>query len=200
MGPIIRRSGRGGGDGTRWIDPVGATEPAVAASGGRLGRRLRDECRRQQPQILEGAVGVGRNGLDRDVVRPGVAVLADAGDNRVDITPRDERVDQAVATLAGNIGIAEPHLPEVIHVVRQLEVAGEMLPARGSRSGGIGLDDHRLLRGQDWSPAEDRARALRVLGSDEIGMGTVGVITRQLQHSRAQSRDPATDSGPNHGK
>ena len=47
----------------------------------------------------------------------GVVVLGDPRRNRVDVAPHDQRVDQAVAALAGQIVVGESQAPEVGDIV-----------------------------------------------------------------------------------
>src|ERR1035437_1580744 len=60
--------------------------------------------------------------LDTDLVCPRGEVSPDALDDRADVAPRDERVDEAVAPVTGKVLIAPAQAPEIVHVAGQREV------------------------------------------------------------------------------
>ena len=79
-----RRAGRDGGEG--------------GAGYGRGGLCQLAERRGEQPPLLVGhPTFLGRQYLDGDMVGAGFEVLADSSDDRVDVTPRNQGIDEGVA-------------------------------------------------------------------------------------------------------
>jgi hypothetical protein len=113
--------------------------------------------------------------LDADLVGAAVEVCLNAPDDSVDIAPGNDRVDEAVAAVTDEVGIAPAQSLQVVHVVWQREIAlgkGASYPApfgRVSREHGRLLDQERF-------GAEVPAGERRVFDGDEVGMGTVGAL------------------------
>src|SRR6266568_8167623 len=99
-------------------------------------------------------MGVRVEYLDTDVVCSCVAVLLDAFHDGLRVAPGDECVNQAVAAAVGEVGIREAVPAQVGGVVRQRQVATQMLSSNLTRPDWIGLDDRRLFGDQEFSGAE----------------------------------------------
>src|SRR5947209_10524596 len=138
---------------------------------------------------------IRRHHLDADVVGAGVAVLAHAGGDRFGVSPRDHRIDEPLAAARAQVVVAEPEPPQIVRVVRKLEIALEV-PARARpRTCGISLEYDALLGREQRAASEDLSRTPRVLGSHEVRMCAGGAVTRQLEHSRAERRHHAIVRG-----
>ena len=124
---------------------VASVRTRGAAVDARCGR-LRDERGRELAPVGAGHLVVGADHLDAHVVGAGVAHRPDAGRDRVEVAPRDDRVDEPVAPLLGEVVVAVAELAQVVRVVRQADVD------RGVPAGG------RARRRRDRCRARPRAR------------------------------------------
>ena len=148
-------------------------------------RRMRPApgCRRRQ-RSLEAAAAE----LDADVVGASVEVLARSLGDGGRVAPGDDRIDEAIAALAGQVVVARS--PAGAGCRRSSAVRGSDGEGAGDapRLGRVGLQDGRHLDRQAGLRAEDRARHGGVLDGHEVGMGAVRPLGRQLEHAWARGR------------
>src|SRR5438128_8687461 len=76
--------------------------------------------------------------LNADVIRARLPVLADAPDERIFIAPRDQRADESIRPIVGELAVVEARAPPTVHVVAQAEIwaqtgARDLAGARGVR-------------------------------------------------------------------
>src|SRR4029453_6742594 len=123
----------------------------------RRGGRSAFQHRRSEPAPLRKRqrARVGGQHLDAHVVRTGVVVGADAGPDRIDVAPRDDGVDQAIAAAVTDVLVREAEGGEVVHVVRKSEVHGHVRAGYGARGRRIGLENGRLLGREQRTRADD---------------------------------------------
>ena len=87
----------------------------------------------------------------------GLAVLAHPLGDGLLVTPRDQRVDQAVAAGSGDVGVVEPVTAPVVYVVGQPEVGRHVLSGDVAGLRGIGFEDHTLFGRQQRAGTQDLA-------------------------------------------
>ena len=100
--------------------------------------------------------------------------------------PRNDGVDQSITSAVVELvgGESLPH--EVVAIVRLCEISAEMHPGDAPGFAGIGLEQHLLVGRENLVRTEDRARARRVIGRDEVGVRTVGLLGGEGQHLRTE--------------
>lgn len=128
----------------------------------------------------------------------GLDVGLELVDDGVQVTPEDEIVDDAVAA-AGDLllGVAQP--AELGDVVLGVQVRMQMLA--GDRAGlvGVGLEQHRVLGGQERVRPEGLARLGGVRHVDVVGLRTGGAFAGQLEHLGAVGSHDAARRSPGQG-
>jgi len=111
------------------------------------------------------------------MVRPGLFVLVDPPNDGVLVPPRDDRVEQSVAD-RGQIVLSEAAAKQIVGVVRQCQIGTQPVGSDGACLIVVVGEEHRLLGKQQRACAEHRPGLARVIGCDEVGMGTAGTRCR----------------------
>ena len=92
--------------------------------------------------------------LHADVVGAGIVMRLHARGDRLLVAPGDQGVDQPVGATVGEVVLGEAEPQEVVGVVRQHQVAGEVLAGDLAGLGPVGLEDDALLGGDERAGAE----------------------------------------------
>ena len=121
------------------------------------------------------------------MVGAGLVVLGDPGRHLLRVPPRDQRVDQPVASRAGQVVLGEAQPQPVAGVVGQGQVPGEHAAGDAPRLVRVRLQDHRLLGREQRLRPEDLPSPVRVLGCDQVRVRAGGAVPGQLQHPRPES-------------
>ena len=118
-----------------------------------------------------------------------VLVLAHPRADLLDASLRVQGVDEAVAAAIGEIGlaVAQP-LPDG-HVVRKLQVEGEILACAGTRLLDGASEHDAQLGGDDRERAEGVAHDGRVLDRHHVRVHAQRALARELHHLRAERGD-----------
>lgn len=87
------------------------------------------------------------------------------------VAPGEDRVDEPVAAAVRDIGLLEAEAEEVVGVVGEFEIAGQIGAGDLAGAGRVLLQDDLELRGEQRALAEDLAGLRGVLGGDEVGDG-----------------------------
>jgi hypothetical protein len=106
-------------------------------------------------------------------------------------TGGDEAVDEAVGAGRREVGVVEAEPPQLVQLVRQVQVVLEPLPGDGAGRGPVPLHDDPLRDGEERLRAEDGAGPGGVLGGDEEGQQPVGPPCGELgQPGRVRAEHP----------
>ena len=116
------------------------------------------------------------------MIGAGVAVLLEARRRCGLVAPNDEGVDQTVGSAVGNVLFGESLTPPVIGIVRQAEVATEVLTGEGARLRWIRLEHNRLLAGDEPVLPDAVPRLPGELRRDQVRVGPGRPRARQLEH------------------
>ena len=104
----------------------------------------------------------------------------------------EERVDEAIASRLGYVGIGETQAFPTVDVIAQTEVDAEGSARRGARLLGVGGQHNRLLGGDEHVRPQQLPRLSRVLRRRQVRMRARRAVSGQLQHFRSQRGDDAT--------
>ena len=110
------------------------------------------------------------------MVRARRVMVRDPPGDRGLVAPRHEAVDEPVAPTVLHVPLVEPEAQEVVDVVRESQVDGEV--RAGDRPGGrrVGVQHHRLLGGQQRAVPEDGAGLVGVLGRHQVRVGAEAAV------------------------
>ena len=108
------------------------------------------------------------------------------------VTPRDDRIDQAVAAAPRDVGVAVAEPAQVGRVVLRGQIDAGVRAGERARLGRLGFEHHSDLRREERVGPEDLARAGGVLNGDEIRVRACRPRRGQLEHARPQGgEDPS---------
>src|SRR5947207_9467627 len=108
-------------------------------------------------------------------------MLVDTRADRIDITPRDDRVDERVAAAAGEIPVLPAETAQVIRVVVEIEIALHVATGRGTRHLRIAREHGGLLDREERVGTDLPPRHGRVFDGDEIRMRAKAPLRAELQ-------------------
>ncbi len=140
-----------------------------------------------------GSFACFRAQLEADLVGAGIEVGPHAGDDGVHVAPGDERVDEAVAAARREVVIAPAHPAQVVGVVRQRQVVLREGPPDATALVPVAREHRGLLDGQERLGPQVPARERRMLDRDEVRVGAIGTLGRQLEHARPEGREHDRD-------
>ena len=159
---------------------------------------LTDERGGELAPVGAGRVVVGADHLDAHVVGAGVAHRLHARRDRVEVAPRDDRVDQAVAARVGEVVVAVAEPAQVVRVVRQRRRRSRCAGARSRARSTGSVSSTTASSTAIIASGPSVSRATRdVLGRDEVRVRARGAVARELQHARAERGQHARTSAGN---
>ena len=124
--------------------------------------------------------------VDADMICSGCPVLADTRDERLLITPGNQRIDQPVRQAAGEVAVVETGAAPTVHVVRQGEIWQQVRARDTAGTCGIGFEHDLLLHTQELAGSENRACLGGLRNRRVVGMRAVGEIPRECEHLGAE--------------
>src|SRR6058998_3829126 len=145
------------------VQPLG-TGTAVRGSMRHSPRRVALTCERRKAldQVDFGSIerrfALIRMLLNADVIRARLPVLADAPDERIFIAPRDQRADESIRPIDGEIAVVEARAPPTVHVVAQAEIRGQIGARDLAGARGVRFQQNFLFYTEEFVWVENCAR------------------------------------------
>jgi len=137
-------------------------------------------------------------GLDRDLGRSGVEVLAAAlGDGPL-VAYDNECVGKCIRAAVVEVVVRESQPAEVVHVVRRVEVPGERCSRAVAWFRELVGEHDLLLDDQERLGAEYLACAPRMLDGHKERVRAERLLGREPEHRRAQGRKDSRDRRSRH--
>src|SRR5947207_10713840 len=133
------------------------------------------------------------------MVGAGPVVLVDPPGDGFGSAPRNEGVDEPVASVVGEVGVVEAVAAQVFSVVGERKVAAQVLAADVAGVRGIGRQYGGLFGDEKLAGAEEAAGIGGMFGRDQVSVGAVRVFGGEAEHARAESRQHPRRGGRSDG-